>query len=145
MRLHYALIVLLLSPVLAQWREKPMTGSQPEMLPDRTDIAGQSGLGALITAQLVDEHANARQHRAVVQVQTDGLQIIDGASANYAPRLNQAHIQYQLDAGAPADTTSRRIELAGLSPGEHQIRIALVGNDNKPIGHQSTLKVHIPQ
>jgi hypothetical protein len=115
------------------------------MLPDRTDIAGQSGLGALITAQLVDEHANTRQHRAVVQVQTDGVQIIDAASANYAPRLNQAHIQYQLDGGAPADTTSRSIELAGLSPGEHQLRIALVGNDNKPIGHQTILKVHIPR
>jgi hypothetical protein len=41
-------------------------------------------------------------------------------------------------------TTSTTAQFDHLSRGDHRIQVALVGNDNKPVGEQTTLKVHVP-
>ena len=137
--------MLMLSAVgQAQWIENPATGSQPERVPDRTVLAGQSGMAPLMTAKLVNKNANAREHRAVVEVETDGVHMVDAASVNHVPNLEQAHIQYQLDSGDLINSTAKTMKFDGLAPGEHRIQVKLAGNDNKPIGKATTLKVHIP-
>jgi hypothetical protein len=98
-----------------QWAQMPTTGAQPQTLTDRTIITGQSGLGPLITAEFMDKKHNASKRRAIIDVHTDGVQIIDPAKADYAPALSQAHIQYQVDGGTLVKTTSRRIEIDNLS------------------------------
>lgn len=134
---------LLLPCAFAQWKELPKTGSPTERLPDRTTLVGQAGLGPLMTAKLVDEHHNAKQKRAVVEVQTAGVELVP-PSANLPPKLYYAYIQYRLDNGQAINTASERWVFDNLSPGEHRIQVTLAAMDNKPMGKQTTLKVRIP-
>ncbi|MFB3916608.1 MAG: hypothetical protein ACE14M_07760 [Terriglobales bacterium] len=113
------------------------------MLPDRTTLVGQAGLGPLITAKLVDEHRNAKQRRAAVEVQTAGVELVT-PGAKLPPKLYYAHIRYRLDDGPVISTTSKRWVFENLAPGEHRIQAALAATDNKPMGKPATLKVHIP-
>ncbi len=127
-----------------QWKELPSTGSPTERLPDRTTRVGQSGLGPLLIANLVDEQKNARQHKAVIEVQTDGVQLVDPEAAHYRPNIDEAHIQYRLDGGPVQNTTSKTCTFAQLSAGEHELVIALASNDNHPLGKPKKLHVRIP-
>lgn len=145
-RMSLAILALVLVPATgwAQWREPPATGSPANELPDRTQLAGQSGLGPLLIAELVDKEENAKSHRAVVKVQTDGVIIVDPASAHFQPKLDEAHIRYQLDGGQAHDSTSKRWTFDNLSSGEHHIKVTLASSDNQQMGKGKILKVHIP-
>jgi hypothetical protein len=44
----------------------------------------------------------------------------------------------------PAELKSTISQIDNLSPGEHHIQVALASNDNKPLGHETTLNLHIP-
>lgn len=136
--------VLACSIAQAQWKQLPTTGSPEDRLHDRTILAGQSGLGRQLTAELVDEDANARKHRAVVQVQTDGVEMIDAPDANYEPKLEQAHLEYRLDSGPARQTTAKSYTFEDLPPGRHLIYVRLMANDNEPVGKPTTLVLHIP-
>ena len=135
---------ILVLPLAAQWREQPETGSQPERLDDRTTLAGQSGLAPSLSASLADPHGNARQHRAVVQVETEGIRLVSQAGEGTAPKLDEGHLQYRLDSSAPLESTSTSMQFDNLSPGEHHIQVMLVGNDNRPAGPSKTLTISIP-
>jgi len=145
-RLRLLLVLALFVPALAycQWKELPATGSPPNHLADRTTLAGQSGVGPLITATLVDKDRNAQQHQAVVDVQTDGVRIVDPASVNHEPRLDEAHIQYQLDKHPIQNSTSMTYVFRNLASGEHTIHVGLAASDNQQLGKRQTLKVTIP-
>lgn len=127
----------------AQWKQLPTTGSPEDRLPDRTTLAGQSGLGPQLTAEMVDKDANAKKRRVVVQVQTDGVEMVDPVSVN-EPNLGQAHIEYRLDNGPAQQTTSKTETFETLPPGWHRVYVRLLSNDNHPIGKPTTLSVHIP-
>jgi hypothetical protein len=127
-----------------QWKQPPSTGSPENHLPDRTKLAGQSGMGPLLTAKLLDKEANAKKHRAVVEVKTDGVKLVDAALAQNEPKLDEAHIQYSLDDGPPQNTTSTTWSFQGLSRGEHRIRVNLVASDGQKVGEGTTLKVEVP-
>jgi hypothetical protein len=142
-------LLLFLIPLLAgtahgQWKEPPATGSPENTLADRTTLAGQSGLGPLLIAKLVDTDANSRKHRIVVQVETDGVRIVDAAAANHEPKLDEAHIEYRLDSDAPVESTSKTWTAQDIPSGEHRIRVALVSSDNHQMGKEKVLKVHVP-
>lgn len=128
----------------SQWREPPATGSPSNELPDRTTLAGQSGLGPLLIADLVDKDQNAARHKIVVKVQTDGVKIVDPAAANHEPRLDEAHIQYQLDGEPPYDTTSKTWTFQNVPSGEHRIKVTLASSDNQQMGKGKLLKIRIP-
>jgi hypothetical protein len=128
----------------SQWREPPATGSPQNHLPDRTKLVGQSGMGPLLDAKLVDPQQNARMHKAVVHVETDGVEMTDPAAANHQAQLDQAHLQYRLDAGPVQDTTAKTWTFGHLSSGKHRITVALAGNDNRQLGEAKTLPVKIP-
>jgi hypothetical protein len=128
----------------SQWREPPATGSPANELPDRTTLAGQTGLGPLLIADLVDKSDNAAHHKIVVKVQTDGVKIVDPTAANHEPRLDEAHIQYQLDGNTPYDSTSKTWTFDNVPSGEHRIKVRLASSDNQQMGKGKLLKVHIP-
>lgn len=145
-RASISLTVLLLYPssVLAQWREPPATGSPRNTLPDRTTLAGQSGMGPFLIAKLMDRDQNARKHSAVVTVETDGVRIVDPRAANHEPKRDEAHIQYRLDNGPAQNSTAQIWTFYHLSSGEHRIRVALVSSDYHQMGKEQVLKVRIP-
>ncbi len=128
----------------AQWTEPPATGSPTNHLPDRTNLAGQTGLGPLLIARLLEKQANAKQHRAVVAVQVDGVRLVDPETGHRQPKLDEAHIQYQVDRQPPQHTTDRQWTVNGLSSGEHHIRVQLAASDGRQVGRSTTLKVEIP-
>lgn len=139
-----AALCMLVPRGYCQWKELPSTGSPTERLPDRTTLVGQSGLGPLLVAKVVDERRNARQHKVIIEVQTDGVQIVDPEAAHHQPKIDEAHIQYRLDGGSVQNSTSKRWTFAQLSPGEHEINVALATSDNHPIGSPRKLRVRIP-
>lgn len=141
----FLVIALCLAPraAMCQWKEPPATGSPENTLPDRTTLAGQSGLGPLISAILVDPAANARMHKAVVEVQTDGVSVVDPAT-HKQPKLDEAHIAYQVDDHGRVDSVSKMQTFSDLRPGDHRIRVSLRSNDNHQIGKEQVLRVHVP-
>lgn len=140
-----ALCALWLTPAArAQWTELPRTGSLPSTVPDRTVLAGQSGLAPLLTAKLVHPKANAKNHAAAIAVKTEGVHLTAPAASSGVPWLDEAHLCFQLDGGEPVYTTNLVTEFHNLASGEHQILVALVGNDNRLIGESKALKVHVP-
>lgn len=136
-------ILFLHVPLHAQWKEQPSTGSPTQNLPNRTTLAGQSGMGPFLKARLVDRENNAKNHRAVVEVQTDGVELVSGAAGS-DPKLHEAHIQYQLDDGPVQNSTARTWIFENLNSGKHEIYVSLAGNDNRPVGKGATLTVTVP-
>jgi hypothetical protein len=131
-------------PVYSQWKQLPATGSPSNRLPDRTTLAGQAGLGPALIVKLVNPKANSRNHKAVIEVQTDGLELVDAVAANHEPRFDEAHIQYRLDNGPIQNTTSKTWTFEHLSPGEHLVRVALATSDDHQLGAETSLKIKVP-
>lgn len=142
--LSLAVLLLLPNSASAQWREPPATGSPQNTLPDRTTLAGQSGMGPLLIAKLIDRDRNARKHRAVVAVETDGVRIVDPRTANHEPKRDEAHIQYRLDNNAAQDSTFETWTFNHLSSGQHRIRVALVSSDYHRMGEEKVLTIRVP-
>ena len=128
----------------AQWKEPPATGSPSNELPDRTIMAGQSGMGPLLIAVLVNPKDNAKNHKAVIEVQTDGFTVVDPATVKGEPKSGEGHIQYRIDNGAIENTISKTWTFEHLASGEHLIRVALVSSDNHQIGETRSLRIKVP-
>jgi hypothetical protein len=101
-------------------------------------------MGPLLKATLVDPQENAKMHKAVVKVETDGVEMTDPATANHEPQLDHAHLQYRLDDGPVQNTTAKIWTFGHLSSGKHRITITLAGNDNHQLGEAKILPVDIP-
>lgn len=136
-------VCILPSRAVCQWKEPPTTGSPENTLPDRTIFVGQSGLGPMIYATLVEPVGNTKTHKAVVEVQTDGVTLVDPAT-HREPKLDEAHLTYQLDDHDPINSTSLTCTFTDLRPGEHRIRVSLSSNDNHPMGKEQVLKLRVP-
>jgi hypothetical protein len=146
-RLSFCAISLLICaclPASAQWKELPSTGSPSNRLPDRTTLAGQAGLGPLLIVKLVDPKTSVQSHKAVIEVQTDGLKMVDPAAVNHEPKFDEAHIRYRLDNGPIQDTTSKTWTFENLSSGQHVIRVALATSDDHQLGEEESLRVKVP-
>ena len=98
----------------------------------------------MLIVKLLDPRANSHDHKAVIEVETDGLKLVDPAATNHEPRLDEAHIQYRLDNGAIQSTTSKTWTFEHLSTGEHLIRVALATSDGHQMGREKSLKVKVP-
>ncbi len=127
-----------------QWKESPTTGSPTNRLPDRTTLAGQAGAGVVLKAELLDRDGNAKKHRAVVHVETDGVRIVNSAAVNREPKLDEAHIQYRLDDGPVKDSTSKSWTFENIPPGKHRIHVNLATSDDRPLGKGMTFSLEIP-
>ncbi len=127
----------------AQWKELPATGSPPNRLEDRTKLVGQSGMGPLLTVDLMDKDQNARQHKVVLRVRTAGVQIVH-AGPNSQPKLDEVHLQYRLDNGPIQNSTSTSWTFENVSSGEHHVYVQLAASDNRSLGRRATLTVNIP-
>lgn len=138
------LVLCAASASYGQWKELPATGSPQNRLPDRTTLAEQAGLGPLLTARLVDPKTNSRKHRAVVEVQVDGVQLVEPDAANHQPRADQAHLLYRLDNDPILNTTSRTWTFEHLASGPHLIRVALADNEKHELGKEQSLRLNVP-
>jgi hypothetical protein len=128
----------------AQWKELPATGSPSNQLPDRTTLAGQAGMGPLLMVKLVNQKANAQNHKVVVEVETDGLKLVDPAAVKNEPRIDEAYIQYRLDNGPIQNSSSKTWTFEHLSAGKHLVRIALATSDRHQLGREKSLLVKVP-
>lgn len=95
-------------------------------------------------AHLVDAAKNAEQKGASIQVEVQGVKLVNPESMNGKPAKGQAHLHYQVDRGPLIEATSTEMTFHELSPGEHTIRITLAGNDHTPIGPSQKLNINIP-
>jgi hypothetical protein len=127
----------------SQWKEPPSTGSPEYRLPDRTYIAGQSGMAPTLTATLQAPENNAAHHTVVVRAQTDGVEL-QYPQAKDEPLLGCGHIEYQLDGSMPENTAARLWTFSRISPGDHTITVRLVGADNQELVKPTRLRVHVP-
>ena len=130
-------------PAAAQWKEPPATGSPANELPDRTTLAGQAGMGPLLAVNLVNAEENARNHKAVVQVQTDGVNIVD-PSDKHESKIDEVHIQYRMDNEPIQNTSAKTWTFDHLSSGNHLVRVALATSDNRQLGKERSLRVKVP-
>jgi hypothetical protein len=146
-RLRFLAVALLSTAIVvaahAQWRQNPTTGSVPQHLPDRSTLYGQSGMGPMIQAMLVNNDQNAKAHRIVIRVETWGVNLVS-PDPNAPPRLDQAHIQYHLDNNQPVNTANKTAVFTDVPRGHHVITVLLADNHGNVLGMRDTLKVDIP-
>jgi hypothetical protein len=128
------------------WEGKPASA----MTINSTDRGAKIVQGASVeslsfSARLLDPIAEAQERTASVQVDVSGLAMIDPHTVGEQPRSGQGHLHYQIDNGPEIATTVAKLDFHELTPGTHQIKVMLVGNDHQPLGPQETLKVVIPR
>jgi hypothetical protein len=97
-----------------------------------------------LKAMLVDAKAKAAKKNATVKVDVTGIKMVDPALVNEKPHAGQGHIHYQVDDGFIIATPSTKLSLHELAPGEHKIKVVLVGNDHNPLGPEETVSITIP-
>ena len=81
---------------------------------------------------------------ATVRVTVRGLSVVDPALPNPAARGQQGHLHYRLDNGSVLCTASTTMVYRDLSPGPHEILVALVNNEHKPLGPEQIVKANQP-
>ena len=97
-----------------------------------------------IDAELTNAETNAAKGNALIQVTVSDVELIDADDAGSTPRPGQGHLHYQVDDGPVIATSAKKLGFHELEPGSHRIRVALVGNDHKPLGPEDTVTVLIP-
>jgi hypothetical protein len=142
-----AWFVLILSMVCVGFLYSQTQTQEEGTYPDKPATGTEKSMGAkpmTFKAMLVDEKTKAEKKNAVVKVTVTGIKMVDPALVNEKPRPGQGHIHYQVDDGPIIATPSLKLSLHELKPGEHTIKVTLVGNDHKPLGPEETLTVTIP-
>lgn len=139
-------VAFLLSSAVAsaQWIERPHTGSSQNLLPDRTNMTGMSGMGPQLEVQLVDADKNASEKKAVVRTEVWGVDLVE-PQGNEEPNLTKAYMTYQLDGGEVVKTSEEEHTFENLAPGYHHIYVQLASLDGHPKGARLTLTVHVPK
>jgi hypothetical protein len=138
------IMVSLSVAALGQWTEKPRTGSPEQMLPDRTNVAGMSGMTPELQAGLIDAQRNAAERRAVVHAEVWGLNLAEPQSQSQ-PKRNDGFLRYVLDRNEPVNTAGKEYTFPNLSPGYHTITVQLIAADDQPIGAKLVMTVHVPK
>jgi hypothetical protein len=128
----------------AQWRERPTTGSPQRTLPDRTNFAGMSGMGPQLEVGLKEHDQNAKDKRAVVEVEVWGVGLIE-PDANREPNLTEAYLTYRMDDQPVIKTAEKEHTFSNLSPGYHTISVQLASSSGQPVGARMELSVKIPK
>jgi hypothetical protein len=142
--LLFALLFLSAFAARAQWRQPPTTGSLQEMLADRTNYAGMSGLSPQLEASLVNRGDNAKNKQAQVEVEVWGVDLIEPDS-NREPKLTEAYLTYRLDNQPIIKTADKEQTFRNLTPGRHQIAVQLALSDGQPLGSAKVLDLRIPR
>jgi hypothetical protein len=111
--------------------------------------AGAIWMAAPATAPTLDAHlvapeAAAAKRSATVEVRVSGLQLVDPGEAKEQPRAGQGHLHYRVDDGLIIATTATKLGFHELTPGRHEIRVDLVGNDHSALGPTRSLEVVVP-
>jgi hypothetical protein len=115
-------------------------------VPAGASVAPTSSSGTMpgLAVEVVQPEVNAQSRSAKIQVSVNGIQLIDPDQAGPQAAAGQGHLHYRVDGGPVIATTSTKLSLHQLTPGDHRIDIALAGNDHQPIGPKQTVDVKIP-
>ncbi len=127
----------------AQWAQNPTTGSSPEQLPDRTKLAGMTGLDPELKADFVDKSQNAKEHKVVVRADVWGVDLVP-PEAN-SQQNGTALLSFVLDHNPPVKTNQQEYTFDNVSPGQHTVTVRLLSPDGQEIGSNVVLGVHIPK
>lgn len=127
----------------AQWAENPTTGSSPEQLTDRTNLAGMTGLSPELKAGFVQKSENAKQHKIAVRAEVWGVHLVP-PDAN-ARQNGTASLSFVLDHNAPVKTDQKEYTFDNVSPGQHTVTVRLLSPEGQEIGSNIVLGIHIPK
>jgi len=130
--------------LFAQWRQRPRTGSPQNLLEDRTNMWGMSGLLPALQAGFVDKAKNAQQKQAVIHVKVWGVHLVAPGSSNEVNN-DKASLAYVLDHSPEYRTDQTEYTFRNLSPGHHTITVQLMALNNQPIGAKMILGLEIPK
>ncbi len=128
--------------VSAQWAQYPTTGSSPQQLPDRTKLAGMTGLDPELKAGFVQKSGNAKEHKVVVRADVWGVDVIPPDSN--MPQNGTAFLSFALDNDAPVKTSQQEHTFENLSAGQHTVTVRLLSQDGQEIGSNVVLGVRVP-
>ncbi len=92
--------------------------------------------GPSLVALLIEPELNAARGEAVVEVRVFGAALADPAKGD--------HLHVRLDKAPPVATGNSRLAFHGLPPGPHEISVALVDRDDKPLGAKDTVWLVVP-
>jgi hypothetical protein len=98
----------------------------------------------LLQARLVDPEMKAKKKATTVEVDVEGVQLVEPWDAGFEARPGQAHLEYQLDGGVVVATTAKKLSFHDLEPGAHRLVVRLAGNDRSTLGPEQALLVTIP-
>jgi hypothetical protein len=107
------------------------------------NILGQPNM--TFVSKLADPAQNAKLRRAVVQLHLTGFQLIDPTAAVGQSAKNQGHFHFQVDDGQIIESTSTEFVINDLSPGQHKIKVMLVGNDHNSVSTIETFGITVPE
>src|SRR5262245_44674911 len=62
-------------------------------------VTAVAGPAPELSARLSDPDEKAQEHTATVEVQVEGIQLIDPAAVHDQPQTGQGHLHYRLDNG----------------------------------------------
>jgi hypothetical protein len=125
---QWLLVIVILAPV--------------SMAQDWTFWQGPPG-GTRIRARLRDKDANAKIHKAAVEVEVENIWL--HAPSPFPQPIEAGVLRYEVDHCPPILTTDTRLSFDQLSAGDHTITIVVVGAENQPITPSVKLEVTIPQ
>jgi hypothetical protein len=127
-------VLLLPANCTAHRANPPRPVLLPTIYPGAHNVAGQSSLGPVLRAELVDATENRKERRDVVKVQTDDGEIVDPQSVITSPRSIRA---YSIPIGRRSGLQRTWI-FENLSSGERRIKIVLASCDNQPMDKTSS-------
>ena len=99
---------------------------------------------ALAADPKIDAEQNAAKGNALMKVTVTDFELIEADEAGSTPRSGQGHLHYRVDKGPVIATSAKKLAFHELEPGTHEIHVALVGNDHKPIGPEESVTLQIP-
>lgn len=127
----------------AQWAQNPHTGSSLQIVADRTNYAGMSGLAPELEVEVKDAHENAHNKQVVVEARVWGIDLVEPGSSQQ-PSLTRGYLLYRVDEQPVIKSAEKEMTFRNLSPGRHTVTVQLSSPDNYPVGTSKVMTVRIP-
>ncbi|HXZ81057.1 MAG TPA: hypothetical protein VEG30_14100 [Terriglobales bacterium] len=96
-----------------------------------------------LRATLQDKDKNAKNHAAVVEVETQNVGLVDVGAPGYGGN-DVGILEYQIDQDPPVVTEDTRVMFRDLSSGKHTVTVSLLNTQYKEMGAKAKLDVEVP-
>jgi len=95
-----------------------------------------------LRATLQEKDKNAKDHAAVVEVETQNIGLVDVDTSYGGSDLGL--LEYQVDQSPALVTEDTRVMFRDLNSGKHTITVSLLDTHYKDLGAKTTLDVDVP-